>query len=221
MADHRYSENRYVQEQDVLKYENERYAARDQRYISALESEIIEKQLSLLQAPRGQVLDAPCGYGRFTNALISRGWKPTCVDISPQMVAYTQRKAQQQKGVELRGAEASLTADLPFAAGEFDGAICIRMLHNTLRSEDRVLVMKALGNAVSDWIVLTYYGSPILHRLQFWLRKQLHSKARQTMALVPPAEFKKEVAAAGLVLEKDIAILPGIHAQHVAVLRKK
>jgi ubiquinone/menaquinone biosynthesis C-methylase UbiE len=74
------------------------------------------------------VLDIPCGGG-----VALRGMRPgqriryVAADIAPAMLERT-RRAAERRGleVELREADAG---DLPFAAGEFDLAVCFTSLH--------------------------------------------------------------------------------------------
>ncbi len=74
------------------------------------------------------VLDIPCGGG-----VALRGVRPgqrlryVAADIAPAMLERTRRAAERRSiEVELREADAG---DLPFAAGEFDLAVCFTSLH--------------------------------------------------------------------------------------------
>lgn len=214
------AKNLYPDAKDVTYYRQSRYQTRDQAFISRREQSLIAGVLGSLEAPSGEVLDAPCGYGRFTGHLVARGWRPTVCDYSPAMVAYCQAEGKDAYGIDMPGAQGDLFGELPFAPDSFDGALCVRMLHNTLESERRALVFKALARVTRDWIVVTYYGDPLVHRVQFVLRKQLASNPRATMAFVEPRQLAREAASAGLKVERDMAVLPGFHAQRIAVLRK-
>lgn len=214
------AKNLYPDAKDVTHYRDSRYQTRDQRFISRREQDLIVAVLGTLEAPSGRVLDAPCGYGRFTAHLVARGWTPTVSDYAPAMVEYCRAAGKQAHGVDMPGAPGDLFGELPFAPDSFDGALCVRMLHNTLESDRRVLVFKALARVTRDWIVVTYYGDPLIHRAQFAVRKKIASNPRQTMAFVSRAQLAHEAAAAGLKVERDLAVLPGFHAQRIAVLRK-
>lgn len=214
------AKNLYPDAKDVAYYRDSRYQTRDQRFISRREQNLIVGVLASLEAPSGKVLDAPCGYGRFTKHLIARGWTPTVSDYAPAMVEYCQTTAKKEYGAELPGAQGDLFGELPFAPNSFDGALCVRMLHNTLDSDRRILVFKALARVTRDWIVVTYYGDPLIHQIQFAVRKKVATNPRETMAFVSRTQLAREVAAAGLRVERDLAVLPGFHAQRIAVLRK-
>lgn len=208
--------NLYPDKQDVAHYEATRYASPDQRFISRREQDRIAALLKHVEAPRKLVLDAPCGYGRFSRHLADRGWHFVNVDLSPAMVAHSIKAAP----AHTTGAAASLYVDLPFRDGTFDGALCVRMLHNTVDASRRVAILAALGRVVSDWVLVTYYGDPILHKSQFRLRRAFSKKARQSMSMISPATLAAEARVAGLRVEMDIPVVPVVHAQRIALLRK-
>lgn len=210
----------YQSADDVTHYEATRYAAKDQRFISRKEQNMITDLLKTLPAARGRILDVPCGYGRFTPHLVARGWSPVNSDLAPTMVAHSLASAKAGLQTTLTGFAASLYGKLPVREGSFDGALCVRMLHNTLRAEDRVLILQALSHAISDWVVITYYNNPLLHTLQFQVRRSLMKKARRSMAMISKAQFAEEARAAGLRVEKDVAVFPLLHAQRIVLLRK-
>lgn len=212
--------NQYQSATDVSFYEASRYATKDQHLISRREQNVVVSLLATLSAPRGMILDAPCGYGRFTPHILQRGWKPVNVDLAQPMVDHTIAAAKKLYNVDLTGQAASLFVELPFAADSFDGAVCIRMLHNLLSSEDRVKSMKSLARVVNDWVLITYYNKPLLHALQYQFRKKFNAKARQTMSMITNEQFAAEAKLAGLRVESDVAALPILHAQRIALLRK-
>jgi SAM-dependent methyltransferase len=209
--------NLYPGSAEVAHYEATRYASPDQQLVSRREQELTAGLLRAVEAPRKLVLDAPCGYGRFSRHLAGRGWHFVNLDLAPAMVAHSIEAAP----AHTTGVAASLYVELPFRDATFDGALCVRMLHNTIEPARRVAILKALGRVVNDWLLVTYYGDPLLHVAQFRLRRVWSKKARQSMAMIAPAVFAAEAQAAGLRVEKDIAVLPVLHAQRVALLRKR
>lgn len=213
------AENLYPNVEDVDYYEATRYATRDQQFVSRREQALILDVLRSLPAPRKRVLDAPCGYGRFSAHLIALGLQPVNADIAWTMALRATRRVGALGG-QASGIVGDLFTGLPFPRDAFDGALCVRMLHNTLASADRVAVLRSFAVVVADWLVITYYANPLLHRLQFALRKSLRPRARQTMAMVAPTQFATEAHQAGFQIERTIAVLPGLHAQTIAVLRK-
>ncbi|MGH9460041.1 MAG: class I SAM-dependent methyltransferase, partial [Vicinamibacteria bacterium] len=63
-----------------------------------LEVDFLERVLGLTKASR--VLDVPCGYGRHSLKLASRGYRVTGVDQSPQMIEEG-RAAAVDAGLEI------------------------------------------------------------------------------------------------------------------------
>lgn len=83
------------------------------------EADFIEKVLELNTGDK--VLDVPCGEGRLSLELASRGYRLTGLDITPPLLEDARRQADERgldiafKGLDMR--------HLPWE-GEFDGAFC-------------------------------------------------------------------------------------------------
>jgi len=60
------------------------------------------------------VLDAGCGPGAYTEALLQRGAKVTALDVSPRMVALAKERLGRKADIR----EADITKPMPFLAGE-------------------------------------------------------------------------------------------------------
>ncbi len=83
------------------------------------EADFLEKQFQL---PAGsKVLDAPCGNGRLSIQLASRGLKLTGVDIAGEFIAEARTKAN-ENNVEVEWQERDIR-NLPWTK-EFAGAFC-------------------------------------------------------------------------------------------------
>jgi SAM-dependent methyltransferase len=87
---------------------------------TAAEVDFIESRLGL--APRSRIVDVPCGSGRHTLALATRGHEVVGVDISVEAIGHAQRAA----------ADAGLDVQLVVAEmrditgrGSFDAAVCM------------------------------------------------------------------------------------------------
>jgi SAM-dependent methyltransferase len=71
--------------------------------------------------PGDQVLDVPCGHGRFALELARRGCRVTGVDISADFLAVA-RNAAQAQGLAISWRQSDMR-DLP-SQGEFDAVLC-------------------------------------------------------------------------------------------------
>ena len=92
-----------------------------------------EWALSLVPlSPAWQILDAGCGWGRFTWSLVDRSGVPagqiTCADLFDGML-LTMRRAAARRGCRVRLCRASIDA-LPFRAQAFDFAIAAHVLYH-------------------------------------------------------------------------------------------
>lgn len=84
------------------------------------EVDFLEKVFQL--PPRSKILDAPCGHGRHTLALASRGYQMTGVDYSTELLgAARSESAKRQLEISWEGRDMRA---LPWQ-DEFDAAFCI------------------------------------------------------------------------------------------------
>jgi ubiquinone/menaquinone biosynthesis C-methylase UbiE len=82
-----------------------------------LESETWEVLTRLLGDGTGSLLDVGCGTGSYTAALAKRGWNPTGIDISEDMLRLARARG-------IRAVHADATS-LPFGDASFDAAISV------------------------------------------------------------------------------------------------
>ena len=76
-------------EPEVADYERRRYRGLDQRLVHSRETRILKDFMDRLAADRlrpNRVLDAPCGFGRFTALLRRSGAEVVSSDLSLAMV---------------------------------------------------------------------------------------------------------------------------------------
>jgi len=83
------------------------------------EADFIERVLQL--RPQAQVLDVPCGEGRLSLELASRGYRLTGVDITPAVLEDARSKAA-ERNLQITWEQRDMR-DLPWE-GRFDGAFC-------------------------------------------------------------------------------------------------
>ena len=94
-----------------------------------------ERPAMLAMFPAGglegqRVLDAGCGPGNYSEALLQRGAEVVALDVSPKMVEIAQRRLDQRATVlQLDLGQAPLE---PLEAGSFDGILCALALHYLL-----------------------------------------------------------------------------------------
>lgn len=205
----------------VRDYEQKRYRGLDQRIINFREQRIIRRILKKIikrKTDGWQVLDVPCGYGRFTQALLTGHNRLIDSDLSFYMVkrAVEQGKTFQK---DVLGAVADTKKGLPFKENVFDLLLSMRFFHHVHEGKDREAVLNEFCRISKEWVILSFYRANLIHQLQ---RKMRHKvKRRQTnISIISSQRFKREVIAAGFEILKTYPVIKGIHSQWIACLRK-
>lgn len=213
------SVNRPFRKDEVEDYERRRYRGLDQRIVHSREMRILDKVFRRIAVPGSfAVLDAPCGYGRFSEFLLGRATSLASSDLSAAMV---ERAASKKAGSSSpRGVVADLKQGLPFISRAFNAVFSMRFFHHLHQSEDRLHVLGEFHRVSGRWAVVSFYRLNPLHRFQRSLRRGIkHSKTR--IKMIPGEEFVREAAQAGWSVVRVYPLLRGIHSQHIALLEKR
>jgi len=205
-------------DQGVLKYERRRYRGIDQRIVQAREVRLIDKFFKIVRRAEGReggdpILDLPCGYGRFTALLQESGRAILNSDLSLEMV----RRAGQKSGKP--GIVANATQGLPFKTNVFGLVFSIRLFHHVYDPSDREAILREFFRVTSGWAIVSFYRLNGLHLFQRRVRKLFH-KSRTKIKMIEPGQFEKEAEAAGFVPVRVLPLLGGLHAYHLALLKK-
>ncbi|MGB7294067.1 MAG: methyltransferase domain-containing protein [Candidatus Aminicenantales bacterium] len=210
------------QDREVADYERRRYRGLDQRWVHGREVRILRRALRLIQDEEPGLsadlaLDAPCGYGRFSALLIEAGYRPVSCDLSPAMV----RRARAKNSVSHTpmGIVADLTRGLPVRAGVFRLVFSLRFFHHLHQPEERRAALREFARASAGWLILSFYQANPLHRAQRALRRRV-KKSRTRIKMIGSREFREEAAGAGFRVARVFPLFRGIHAQHIALLKK-
>jgi SAM-dependent methyltransferase len=202
----------------VRRYEKRRYRGLDQKIVHAREIRLLDRALREIaragnSAADTAVLDVPCGYGRFTEFFLRRGLRVTNSDLSLEMV----RRAG-EPGVA--GAVADAAAGLPFRDGAFAAVFSIRLFHHLREPEVRGAVLRELRRVSSGWAVVTFYRVCGIHVWQRRVRR-LFGKSRTNIKILEKGVFEAEARAAGFEAAAVWPLFRGLHAYHLALLRKR
>lgn len=210
------------EEHEVAEYEKKRYRGWDQKIVHRREEKILSRILGFieensLRRVSGLALDAPCGFGRFSNLIRKKGFLPVNVDLSLAMV----KRAHERKysGQPSWGIVADVKAGLPFRREAFDFILSMRFFHHLHHSEERRKVLKEFAGASFEWLILSFYQKNSLHRIQRKLRRRL-KKSKTRIKMIARETFLHEVEEAGFRMVRIVPLLKGIHAHHIALLRK-
>jgi len=207
-------------EPEVADYERRRYRGLDQRLVHSRETRILKSFMDRMTAGRlrpNRVLDAPCGFGRFTALLRRSGAKVVSSDLSLAMVRRA--LARLPAGGRAWGAAADIKRGLPFRAGDFGLAFSVRFFHHLHQPSDRLAVLSEMARVSSRWAVVSYYRLNPFHRLQRKLRRAVKS-SRTRIKMLTSQEFTLEAHRAGFQVVQAVPLFRGIHAQQFVLLEK-
>jgi SAM-dependent methyltransferase len=217
--------NNYTPE-GVRDYERLRYHGLDQRLVHFREMRLLNKAFRRIdreRKPHGaghdwdkerRVLDLPSGYGRFTRFLSERGLSVFNSDLSLEMI----RRARQVSGVP--GVVANAVSGLPFRDGSFETVLSIRFFHHLHDPGVRAAVLSEIRRVTSGWAVVSYYRMSGLHAAQRRLQYRF-GKSRVNIRMIDPGQFENEAAAAGFEVIDVRPLIRGLHAYHLALLKRK
>mgnify|MGYP000592660365 CR=1 FL=1 len=207
-------------DQQVAEYERRRYRGLDQRLVHWRETRILSRWLKDLARTSefpGLCLDAPCGYGRFSQHILASGFNLVSADLSLSMVKRALKRGF--NGHFPIGIVINLLADFPFADHSFDLVLSLRFFHHLHSTEERQHVLVEIGRVTTRWAIVSFYRKQPLHELQRKLRRWLRPSPTR-ISMLSLATFSREAALAGFRLKKISALWPGLHAQHFALLEK-
>lgn len=202
-----------VDDKDVSKYEARRYGSADQKLIDRRERALVTALMRELGLTRARLLDAPCGYGRFSTVLAELGAAVVCADVSAAMVGRTR---EQVRGAAGTGFVVMDIRALPFRDNTFDATFTMRLFHHGFARAQMAAILRELARVSRRYVILSYYRHNAFHAAARWL-KGFSSKIR----MMTDAEMAAEVAGAPLVLRRTERVLPLVHAQTLAVLERR
>lgn len=202
---------------EVDKYERRRYRGIDQRFVHGREMRILRRILHRIGPSSLPVLDIPSGYGRFSKLMQERGFSLISSDLSFHMVKRAIEK-HEDPGVIL-GVVSDAKKGLPFKRDVFFLLLSMRFFHHVHEKDDREVILKKFFRVASDWVILSYYQRNLFHILQRKLRRRIMRK-KTRIKMVSRREFHEEIRGAGLKVVKVFPVFRGMHAHHIALLRK-
>ncbi|MBC8407057.1 MAG: class I SAM-dependent methyltransferase [Planctomycetes bacterium] len=201
-------------------YGDEDYAAQyDQRWASATgrkrdlrKARAITLALQDLQERCGksfqQVMDLPCGTGRFSHRLASEFPTYFGADLSVQMLAEAKNKIAASSPESDRAHCNFLAADaakLPFDDQAIDVTLCIRFLHLVRDPQLRIDFVRELARVSRYGVILDYRHD---RTLRIWGKRVRHKLGLLELAPANPsqAQIRDEIRAAGLHAQRFIHV---------------
>jgi SAM-dependent methyltransferase len=210
------------QEQEVADYERRRYRGLDQRLVHGRETRILRRLLRTIADARGDdaprpALDAPCGYGRFSGLLAEEGYSLFATDLSLAMVRRASAPCPFYT-VPI-GIVSNLTQGLPFQPDAFGVVFSMRFFHHLHEPTLRRQALSEFARVSREWLIISYYQSNAVHLVQRALRRKVMRK-KTRIKMIRGREFREEASSAGFEVVRVVPLFRGLHAQHIALLRK-
>jgi len=96
----------------------------------------------------GRIVDVGGGPGRYTRALLRRGFRVTLLDLSPRAIAFAKRILDDQglTAEQLLCGDARDLSGLPTSS--FDGALCMGPIYHLIEPVDRTRALRELARVL-------------------------------------------------------------------------
>jgi len=204
---------------EVEDYEKKRYRGWDQKLVHSRENRLLGRLFERIGNLPGRALDLPCGYGRFSALLVQKGFVPLNCDLSFFMVERARTRQRTEKSVPVRGIVADAVKGLPFKNDSFSLVFSMRFFHHLHESRDRKRVLSEFQRISNQWLLVSFYQTNALHRIQRKFRRKL-KKSPTRIKMISEDVFRDEAKEAGFEVESIDSLFWGIHAQRIALLKK-
>jgi SAM-dependent methyltransferase len=201
---------------DRESYLKRRYGG-SQAFVNKREQRFVADLLARY-GPFERVIDIPCGHGRFTPQLRTAARRElVCGDHDKRHIDALVA-AESDAGTAIVTKECDMYDPLPFADDEFDLVFTFRFFHHIEQDEQRIHVIHELARIAKKYLIISYYYDAALHSLQKRLWKRKGHKHR--LPMISRTAFRELFARENCRLLEDFAVIPGIHAQRIALLEK-
>jgi len=159
----------YQDKKTVETYDISRFKKIKGKIDNYLELWLIAKALKIARiSPPASILDVPCGTGRLTLFLSKKGYAVTGIDISLEMVKFTNRILAKNLVNSPNNAIVGNAESLPFLDNSFDATVSLRLLGHVPPSH-RFLIIHELKRVSKHYVILAYYDRL---SFQYFLRKR-------------------------------------------------
>ncbi len=185
----------------------------DQAAMNWLEQRALKRILIANGLVGKQLLDVPCGYGRFWPTLDRLDVRLIGLDLDPELA----RKATDQNALDGGGrAVCGDVFQLPFGDDSFDCVVCIRLLHLRFSEAERLAILRELARVSSRFVIISMYEHTGLHALA----RRFNSTPGR-VRLMTSQQLHDLVQTSGLRLNSVQPLLPHLHMQTFVTLAKR
>jgi len=202
---------------DRATYLKKRYR-RSQSILNRREQRFVDAMLAQVDGPLEQIIDLPCGHGRFTPQLRrAASQRLVCADLRLEHINALVG-AEDVVGTPIETSQVDLYQRLPFADKEFNLVFNFRFFHHIRDDAHRQHVIAELSRISGRYLIVSYYANSAVHALQ----KKLWRRTGHTrdLPMISTSEFHRCFRQHGCEIVEDRAVLPGIHAHHITLMRR-
>ena len=198
-------------------YLKKRYR-RSQAILNRREQRFVDAMLAQVDGPMEQIIDLPCGHGRFTPQLRrAASQRLVCADLRLEHISALVG-AEDAVGTPIETAQVDLYQRLPFADREFSLVFNFRFFHHIRDDSHRQHVISELSRISGHYLIVSYYANSAVHALQ----KRLWRRTGHTrdLPMISTSDLHRCFRQHGCEIVEDRAVLPGIHAHHITLMRR-
>lgn len=219
MADNEFKAREGYRDKNIVSnYDKFRFTSIKGRITNAMELGSIEHALRSINIPtEGRLLDIPCGTGRLSLHLASKGYTVTGADISEEMVKISTEKCSSLPHDIQPRFVATEAERLDFADNSFYAVVSLRLFGH-VPPNIRATMLKEFSRVSSSYLVIAYYHSS---SIQFSLRRKTRASRSVPWYPVSYREIQKEITDAGLTLINIKPMLLGVSETLVVIAQKK
>lgn len=187
------------------------------------ELRMIELALDYLPAGAG-VLDLPCGSGRVSRVLLSRGYQVHCADLSPSMLQQARQNLCGDPPSIFTGqrpgfSQQDLVNGTSFADQQFDASLCHRLFHHLIDEASRIRALCELARTSRDFVVFSFFDRSSFGARLKALRNIIRGHVPTDRIPIGRDELARESRAAKLEIIEYVPARQGISPLTMAVAR--
>lgn len=182
-----------------------------------VEMRLIDRAFALIPKSH-RVLDVPCGGGRVSLHLSSKGYAMSLGDLSEPMLTIARENvaaAGLKCSVERQDIEALSLGDRAL-----DTILSFRLFHHFPNPEIRRRAVRELCRVAGKFVVMSYFSTKSVTSVRRKLQAALGGK-KSSKHSTPLSEVQGYFEEAGFELVKDFAEMPVIHTLHLAVFKRR
>lgn len=170
--------------------------------------------------PGSHVLDLPCGAGRMLPPLLEMGFNVTEADTSRHMLEQARARLQRENLTPDRvHFEVADALDTGLPSKSFDAVVCNRLFHHLREPDVRRRCLCELARISRGPVIVSFFCSLALDAIFSRVLRLLSGRHLSDRIPISYRTFKKDVAAAGLTIERCMATRWGISQQWYLQLR--